>query len=223
MTHRVDQVYALNARATEEVFMHRIIRLTLASLLAFGLGACGGSKPIRYYTLQIPATPTLTTSAYPISLVVASVNGAQILQEAPIAYRIGVNEIGTYQYSHWEEPPVILVRRRLIRMLRGSGDYQSVTELGSNSAGQFLVRGRLYDFEEVDNPSITGLVTMEFDLYDRKSGKVVWSHYYSQSEPVQTKEISAVVTALDVNLDRGLKEVAAGLDQYFATNLPKKS
>ena len=56
---------------------------------------------------------------------------------------------------------------------------------------------------------------MEFELYDRKSGKVVWTHFYSQSEPVQGKEISAVVAALDTNLDRGLKEVAAGLNQYF--------
>jgi len=204
--------------------MQRTIRLTLTSLLALGLAACGGTKPIRYYMLQIPAAPTLTTNAYPVSLVVATVNGAQIFQDGPIAYRIGVNEIGTYQFSQWAEPPVNLVRRRLIRMLRSSGDYQSVVELGSNSAGQFVLRGRLYDFEEVDaGSSISALVSMEFDLYDRKSGKVVWSHFYSQSDPVQTKEISAIVTALDSNLDRGLKEVATGLDQYFSTNLPKKS
>jgi hypothetical protein len=35
---------------------------------------------------------------------------------------------------------------------------------------------------------------------------------------VQGKEISAVVTALDINLDHGLKEVAAGLNQYFSAN-----
>src|SRR5277367_4682981 len=201
--------------------MHRTIRLTLASLLALSLGACGGSKPIRYYTLQIPAAPTLTANTSSISLAVANVNGAQIFQNEPIAYRIGVNEIGTYQFSQWAEPPVNLVRRRLIRMLRSSGDYQSVVELGSNSAGQFVVRGRLYDFEEVDAGSISALVSMEFDLFDRKSGKVVWSHFYSQSEPVQSKEVSAVVTALDLNLERGLKEVAAGLNQYFAASLPR--
>jgi ABC-type uncharacterized transport system auxiliary subunit len=204
--------------------MHRTIRLTLTSLLALSLGACGGSKPIRYYTLQVPPAPTLTSSTSSISLAVASINGAQIFQNEPIAYRIGVNEIGTYQFSQWAEPPVNLVRRRLIRMLRASGDYQSVTELGTNSGGQFLLRGRLYDFEEVDSgSSIAALVSLEFDLYDRKSGRVVWSHFYSQSEPVSVKEISAIVTALDLNLDRGLKEVAAGLDQYFSTTLGKKS
>src|SRR5271155_2068779 len=161
--------------------MHRTIRLTLASLLALSLGACGGSKPIRYYTLQIPAAPTLTANTSSISLAVANVNGAQIFQNEPIAYRIGVNEIGTYQLSQWAEPPVNLVRRRLIRMLRSSGDYQSVVELGSNSAGQYLLRGRLYDFEEVDTGGISALVSLEFDLIDRKTGKVVWSHFYSQT------------------------------------------
>jgi ABC-type uncharacterized transport system auxiliary subunit len=143
--------------------------------------------------------------------------------DTPIAYRIGTNEIGTYRYSQWSEPPVRMLKVKLIRLLRASGDYQSVGELGSNSDAQYVVRGRLYDFEEVDSASIAGMVSMEFDLYDRKSGKVLWSRFYSQSEPVQGKDISAVVTALDLNLDRGLKEVTAGLDQYFATTLGKKS
>jgi ABC-type uncharacterized transport system auxiliary subunit len=114
-----------------------------------------------------------------------------------------------------------MLKNKIIRVLQSSGDYQSVAAVGSTSQGQYVVRGRLYEFEEVDNPSISGLVSMEFDLYDRKSGKVVWRHYYSQSEPVQGKQISAVVAALDSNLQRGLNEVAAGIDQYFSTNAPK--
>ena len=158
-----------------------------------------------------------------MSLLVGSIGGAGIYRDTPIAYRIGTNEIGAYQYSRWAEPPVGLVKDKLIRILSASGDYQSVTSLGSNSNGQFVVRGRLYEFAEVDGANITGLVSMEFELYDRKSGKTLWTHFYSQSEPVQSKDISAVVTALDTNLDRGLKEVAAGLSQYFSANPVDKS
>jgi ABC-type uncharacterized transport system auxiliary subunit len=39
-------------------------------------------------------------------------------------------------------------------------------------------------------------------------------------EPAQGKEVSQVVQALDRNLDRGLKEIVAGLSQYFAANPP---
>ena len=203
--------------------MNRITSRILISLLALSFSGCGGSRPIRYYTIHLPVAPTISTHTFPVSLAVASVRGPQMFQDTPIAYRVGSNEIGTYQHSRWAEPPAEMLKGKLIRVLNASGDYQSVAAVGSTSEAQFVVRGRLYAFEEVDGGGIAGLVSMEFDLYDRKSGKVVWSHFYSQSEPVQGKEISAVVAALDLNLDRGLKEVAAGLNQYFSANLPQKS
>ena len=203
--------------------MHRMARLVLISPLALSLYGCGGGKPIHYYTVQLPVAPTLTTSEHPVSLLVGSIGGAGMYRDTPIVYHIGTNQIGVYQYSRWAEPPVELVKRKLIRMLNTSGGYQSVASLGSNTEGQFVLRGRLYDFAEVDGANIAGLVSMEFELYDRKSGKVVWTHFYSQSEPAQGKEISGVVTALDTNLDRGLKEVAAGLSQYFSANPAGKS
>jgi ABC-type uncharacterized transport system auxiliary subunit len=203
--------------------MHRTARLVLMLPLIVSLNGCRGTRPISYYTVQLPMAPTIQASAHPVSLLVGAVSGADIYQDTQILYRIGTNQIGAYQYSRWAEPPVELLKNKLIRMLSVSGDYQSVTSLGSNSDGQFVVRGRLYNFEEVDGANITGLVSMEFELYDRKSGKVLWTHFYSQSEPVQGKAIPEVVTALDTNLDRGLKEVTAGLNQYFATNPVGKS
>lgn len=202
--------------------MYRTTGRILLSLLVLGLTGCGASRPIKYYTVQLPVPLTPTTDTYSVSLLVGSIGGPEMFKDTPIAYRIGTNEVGTYQYSRWAEPPVEMLKGRLIRMLRTSGQYQSVNGLGSSAEGQFVVRGRLYEFEEVDSGSISGLVSMEFELYERKSGKVVWSHSYSQSEPVEGKKISAVVTALDLNLDRGLKEVAAGLGQYFSASLAKQ-
>jgi len=207
----------------KKVTMHRLIRPVLVSLLALSIGGCASSKPIRYYTIQFPAAPTVTAGAQTESLLVAPVSGPAIFRNTPIAFRMGPNEIGTYQYSQWAQPPVEIVQMNLIRLLRASGNYQSVASLGSTSNGLYVVRGRLYDFQEVDGASISALVSMEFDLYERKTGKVVWSHYYSQSEPVQGKEMSAIVSALDTNLDRGLKEVAAGLSQYFLSNPASKT
>jgi ABC-type uncharacterized transport system auxiliary subunit len=192
-------------------------------MLALILNGCGGGKPIHYYTVSLPVAPTLTTGAHPVSLLIGNIGGAEIYRDTPIVYRIGANQLGMYQHSRWVEPPVELLKNKLIRLLSASGDYQSVSGLGSNANGQFIVRGRLYEFEEVDGASITGLVSMEFELYDRKSGKIVWTHFYSQSEPVQGKDIPAVVAALDANLDHGLKEIVAGLNQYFSANPVGKS
>ena len=198
--------------------MNRTTRSILLSLVALTLSGCGKIKPIQYYTLQSPTAPALSTGTHAVSLLVAGIGGPEILRRSPIAYRVGGNEIGAYQYRQWEEPPVEMIQNSLIRLLRESGNYQSVESLSGASGGEFLVRGRLNDFEEVDGPAITGLVSMEFELYDRKSGKVVWAHSYSQSEPAKGKEMPAIVAALDADLDRGLKEVAAGINQYFSTN-----
>lgn len=198
--------------------MNRTTRSILLSLVALTLGGCGSTKPIKYYTLQAPTAPPVSTGTPSVSLLVANISAPEILRRSPIAYRVGENQIGAYQYSQWEEPPVEMIQSGLIRLLRQSGNYQSVASVSGMSAGQFIVRGRLNDFEEVESPNITALVSMEFELYERKTGKIVWTHSYSQSEPIQGKEMSTIAKALDVDLDRGLKEVVAGLNQYFSAN-----
>ena len=115
------------------------------------------------------------------------------------------------------------MQTKLIRMLRGTGQYQSVGDTASFAGAEFVVRGRLQDFSELSGASLAGQVTMEFELYNRKTGRVLWTHFYSQSEPADGKDVTNVVQALERNLDRGLKEVVTGLSQYFAANPPTKA
>src|SRR5580704_18682396 len=91
--------------------MNRTNGSILLSLLALILGGCGHPKAIRYYTVQsatAPANPS--TNGQSVSLVVGTISGPEIFRGSPIAYRIGTNEVGTYQYSQWVEPPVVLVQ-----------------------------------------------------------------------------------------------------------------
>jgi ABC-type uncharacterized transport system auxiliary subunit len=151
------------------------------------------------------------------------VGSPEILQEDGILYRSGPNEIGTYNYHRWAEPPVRMVRVALVRTLRASGKYRSVAELGSSAQGDYILQGRLYAFEEVDSENIAARVSMEFELIDRTTRKTVWTHFYSRTTPAQGKEIADVVAALDHNLAQGLTEIASGLDAYFSQNPPGKS
>jgi ABC-type uncharacterized transport system auxiliary subunit len=201
--------------------MRRMSRFVLVWLAVTALSGCGSGRPIRYYTLQIPPAPAPSPTVFPVSVLVGRIDAPEILEDGPIVYRTGPNEIGTYQYHQWVEPPAEMVKDMLIRRLRASGEYRSVAELGSSARGDYVLRGKLYDFEEVDSKRIAARVTMEFELIDRGSRNTVWTHYYSRSEPVQGKEISDVVSALDGNLERGLTEVVAGLDEYLSANLNK--
>jgi ABC-type uncharacterized transport system auxiliary subunit len=207
----------------ERQFMHRHTQFAPLALAALILGGCGAPRPIKYYTVQIPATPAQSNHTHTVDLLVGRVSGPDILQASPIAYRTGSNEIGTYQYHRWIDSPVDMVQEKLICLLQKSGDYQSVSGAAGVSGSGLVIRGRLYDFAEVDGDKINGLVTMEFELYDRKAAKVLWSHYYSQTEPAQGKTVPLVVQALDRNLDRGLKEVAGELGKYFADHPPSRT
>jgi ABC-type uncharacterized transport system auxiliary subunit len=204
--------------------MYRLTCILATALLI--LAGCGSPRPIKYYVVQGPAAPTPALSgtvAYPIDLAVKRLTGPSLLESAPIAYRRGPNEMGTYTYHRWEDAPVELVKVKLLRVLRNTGQYQSVTDLGYGGGAEFVVRGRLDEFGELGTPALSGQVTMEFELYNRRTGKVLWTHFYSQNEPAQGKEVSDIVQAIERNLDRGLKEVAAGLGQYFAANPPGRT
>lgn len=203
--------------------MRQTLFLIPVLMAALVVAACGSGRPIHYYTVDLPAAPPQpATSVYPVTLLIGHIGGPEILMDQPIAYRVGPNEIGTYQYHLWDEAPVQMLKTSLLRRLRASGKYQSVAELGSSVQGDYVLDGRLYDFEEVDTGGVSGLVSLEFELYDRKDRKMIWSHFYSHSEPVQGKNVADVVSALDRNLRQGLDEIVSGLDGYFSTNLHAK-
>ena len=208
--------------------MQRAILMFSISLAVCGMAGCGSPKPIKYYAVQIPAVPSPSNNTYAVDLVVGRVTGSDLLGATPIIYKTGAHEVGTYAYHRWTGAPTEMVQEKLVRLLRKSGEYRTVTgsesTTGAGSKSDALVlRGKLYDFSEVDGPEIQAAVAMEFELYNRRTSRVVWTHFYSQTEPVKSKAVAAVVEALDQNLDRGLNEVTASLSKYLAANPPGKS
>jgi len=208
--------------------MHRSSLILSISLGFLGLAGCGSPKPIKYYAVQIPTAPSPSNHTYAVDLVVGRVTGSDLLGATPIIYKTGTHEVGTYAYHRWTGAPTEMVQEKLIRLLRKSGEFRTVTgsesTTGAGSRNDVLVlRGKLYDFSEVDGSEIQGSVSMEFELYNRAVSKVVWTHFYSQTVPAKSKAVAAVVEALDQNLDRGLNELAAALGKYLAANPPGKS
>jgi ABC-type uncharacterized transport system auxiliary subunit len=126
--------------------------------------------------------------------------------------------MGTYQYQQWAQPPAEMLVEVLLRELRASGRYRAVDALRSNSHGDYILYGRLYDFKEVSAATLLARITVDLEMREVKSGSTVWTHYYSHDEPVTGKDISAVVAALDRNTQRGMAEVKSSLEQYFSAH-----
>jgi ABC-type uncharacterized transport system auxiliary subunit len=199
--------------------------LAMVPILTVGLGACGGgpTHPMHFYTLTLPAVDAAPATPYPVTLLVGHIQAPPMLRGDLILYRIGANELDTYTYRRWAAPPAQMVDERLLRLLRGSGKYKSVTDLGSSAHGDYIVRGHLDSFEEVDSSSgIEGRVVLEVELFDEGTDRTVWSHFYSHDEPAQGHDVADVVAALDRNLAQGLEAIAAGMDEYFAKKTETK-
>jgi hypothetical protein len=104
-----------------------------------------------------------------------------------------------------------------------SGRYRNVYMLRSDVSGDYVPSGTLYDLREVDGEVLAARVAFEFDLRNIKTGVTVWSHYYSHDEPVNRRDVTAVVASVNRNVQSGLNEVLEGLDQYFSTHAPVRS
>lgn len=188
------------------------------------ISACGGgARPSKFYALEVPAATATAGEPYPVSIMVGRMTASHLLRDDRIVYRTAGLQMGTYNYHRWAEPPTDMLEAMITRLLRSSGKYKSVHTLRSNAVGDYILRGRLHDFEEVTSPSgLVARVAFDIELFHRESGATVWSHTYSHDEPVNSKEVSDLVAALNSNTQAGLQQAAAALDRYFAANPPKK-
>jgi len=194
----------------------------LAALLLIGgsLSGCGAVRAVKYYQLTVPtdAGDIEKEGAIPVRLLLGGLTTSHLYREDRIVYGNGPEQLGTYEYQRWAEPPAEMIQEILLRELRATGHYRAVHVRRSNVTGDFAIRGRLYDFKEVEGGAMSTRVTMEFEMRDLKSGATVWNHYYTHDEPSGGKDVAAVVAALDRNVQHGVKEIVGSLDQYFASH-----
>jgi cholesterol transport system auxiliary component len=192
--------------------------ISICLTIAGGLvgASCVSTKPAHYYTIQPPLSPTNLGKPDGLILLVGSIATPPELQDGRIRYRIGANEVGAYQLHRWTESPGIMVRESLLRALRASGQYRRVAESSSSAIGDYLVRGRLLEFDEVDDGSIRTKITLQVILVDIKTNSSVWDHVTEREEPVANKTVPDVVQSLDRNLQHVASDAAAEIDKFLA-------
>jgi cholesterol transport system auxiliary component len=202
----------------------RFAKITPLALLAAAglltLSGCGAARPSKYYQLTVPSDSTASQTADPVpaTLLLGPLLASHLYREDRLVYSMGGEQMGTYEYQRWAEPPTEMIEEVLLRSLRTSGHYKAVYMHRSNANGDFALRGRLYDFKEVSGSPILARVTFDLELRDLKSGATVWTHFYTHDEPAGGKDVPSIVAALDQNVQAGVKEVLTGLEQYFATH-----
>jgi ABC-type uncharacterized transport system auxiliary subunit len=202
--------------------MSRISQMAVVCL-SVAMSACSATRPTKYYVLDAPAAPAPPAQAIPVRLIVGHVTGSHLYHDSRIVYGTSSVQLGTYEYERWSEPPVDLLQDMLVESLRGSGQYRSVSRIGSSARGDYVVRGHLDALDEIDKPALAGRFAFHLELFDPASGSTVWTGYYNHDEPAQGKQVSDVVEALNRNVEAGLRQLTAELNQYLASHPPQGS
>lgn len=186
----------------------------MAGLLTAG---CATTRPVHYYTLAPASVPASHEKPDGPAMLVGVIAAPEFLQDDRIRYRAGANEAGAYEYHRWTERPNMIVRDALMFALRASGDYRRVLETSSAAGGDYLVRGKLYEFGEVDNPAIQTRISLHLELIDQKTSRVVWDQFFDRADPAGGKSIDDVVASMDRNLKQVASVAAAEIDKFISS------
>jgi cholesterol transport system auxiliary component len=194
--------------------------LVIGVLLASG---CGAVRPSKYYQLALPNDLGSTKAAdpIPITLLIGRLKASHLYREDRIVYSSKNEQMGTYEYQRWAEPPTEMIDQILLRELRASGHFAGVYTQSGEAGGDYLLHGSLFDFKEVSGEPVLARLSLELALRDMKTGNTVWTHSYSHDELVDTKDISGIVAALSKNVQRAVNEIRVSLDEYFASHPSK--
>jgi ABC-type uncharacterized transport system auxiliary subunit len=181
---------------------------------------CVSARSPRYYRLSLfPVAIQSNASPFQVSILVGRLTAPRILRDDRVVYGMSEVELGVDEYHRWTEPPTEMIEDLLVQQLRHSGQYKSVQRISSTARGDYLLRGHLSSLNEVDDPAgIKARFNIQLELFDQKSGGVVWTGSYSHDEPVEKKSITAVVESLQKSVNAGIEQLTAGLAQYFSSH-----
>jgi ABC-type uncharacterized transport system auxiliary subunit len=206
-----------------DILNFRVCSATFAVAMMVLLSACGASRPVKYYVLDIQPLAPSSGPQFPVSLIVGRIVTNQLYRADRLVYGSGPVQLGTYEYERWAESPADMIQDALIMSLRSTGQYRSVSRVASSVRGDYIVRGRLFSLYEADDKStMAGRFSLQLELFDPKSGMTLWNDSYSHDQPIEGKKVPDVVAALDRNVRAGLQQLTANLGQYFASHPPQE-
>jgi ABC-type uncharacterized transport system auxiliary subunit len=131
-------------------------------------------------------------------------------------YREEPYRVGFYDYHRWAVNPRTALTRVLADRIRAASLFESVTVAGSPSSAAYLLRGGIERLEEVDETAaVHAICTISAELLDVKTGAVIWTGTFSESAPVQRRDVPGVVVGLAVSArtvaDRLVASIASEL------------
>lgn len=180
--------------------------------LALWTASCGSVPRTNYYTLRVPPPPAAHDPKTTAIVGVERFRAADVLRDDRIVYYASPTELNFYQYHRWSADPATMLTEVTARRLEQSGAFTAVRLLPTREPMDYLLRGRLTNFEEVDGAAaVKARVGLEMMLIRVRDHKILWSDSRQEESAAEGKGVPAVVRAVNTASDRLLDGVLPGL------------
>jgi len=191
-------------------------KIAVAAALALGLSflsACGGKiPPTRYYTLNYPALAPAADAKTNFVLEIEPFNASENLRDDRILYYESPTQFSYYEYHHWSPDPGTLVTEMTKRRLHEMAIFAHVRSAPTHEPADFVLRGRLLNFEELDyEPGGKVRVALEMHLLRASNHKTMWAERREVQIPITKSGVDGVVNALSSATDQILSQTLPGL------------
>ncbi len=177
-------------------------------LAALACASCGSLPKTNYYTLRVPPPPPGSDPKTTFALGVEHFRAAETLRDDRIVFYESPTQLNFYVYHRWSTDPATMLTEATARWLEESGVFARVQLLPSREPMDYVLKGRLYNFEEIDyEGGGKGRVSLELTLVRSRDRQVVWSAARHAERDAQGKGVPAVVDALNAASEQLLREV----------------
>ncbi len=174
--------------------------------------SCGGVPKTYYYTLRVPPAPPASDPKTTFVLGVERFRGVEMLRDDRIVFYRSPTELNFYQYHRWSAEPATMLTEMVARWLDEMGIFTLVRMLPSREPVVYILRGRLFNFEEVDyEGGGKGRVNLELTLVRTRDRQLVWQITRQVERPIEEKGMTGVVNALNASSEQLLREALPGL------------
>ncbi len=181
-------------------------------LAILGCMSCGGLPKTYYYTLQIPPPPPGNDTKSRLLIGVERFRAPEVLRDDRIVFYETPTQLNFYQNHRWTSDPATMLSELVARRLRATGIFADVLQLPARTPVDYILRGRVLNFEEVDyGGGVIGRVGLELTLVRSRDDTTVWSDARMVERSAQGKGVPGVVNALNASSEQLLRDVLPGL------------
>jgi ABC-type uncharacterized transport system auxiliary subunit len=158
----------------------------------------------------------LSDAPLPATVAVRRFDTPSYLRQGRIVYRQAPQEIGFYEYRRWAADPAVTVTAAMIASLRSSRLFSFVTPNDSQDRPDYLMSGRLERLEEIDyKGGVQVEAKLSAELVNLRNGAMVWTGDATESLPVETRNVNAVVAEMSHAVARSVDRLVANMGQQL--------